>query len=330
MPCVLIVPAPLYHTRGPHTEILERAGFEIRYPAEKKPVLSEDEIMSALPGISAVVAGAEPYTERVFAAAPELRVISRAGVGSDAVVMAAATQHNVAVTITPGTNHDAVAESTLALLLALARSVPRLDREVRAGRWPRDPLEPIRGKTLGIVGLGRIGQSVARRAAPFNLHLLACEAAPDLAFVARYNIELVPLDTLLERSDFVTLHVPLTPETRGLIRRETLARMKRGSILINTARGGLVVEADLAAALRSGHLRGAGLDVFEREPAVGNPLLELDNVLASPHVAGVDTQSLIEMANSAAQNIVDLAAGVWPERCVVNPAVRSTWKWQRG
>jgi phosphoglycerate dehydrogenase-like enzyme len=327
MPKVLIVPAPLFQVPGRHVELLRAASFDVSYPREKTVLMTESEIIAALDGVSAVIAGSEPYNDRVLSSARLLRVISRAGVGSDAIVVDATVRHKVVATITPGTNHDAVAETTMALLVALARSVVHLDREVRAGRWPREPLQPIRGKTLGIIGLGRIGQSVAIRAAGFGVRTLAYEKVPDMNFVRQHKIELIDLNTLLAQSDFVTLHVPLSTETRGLINRDTLARMKRRSILVNTARGGLVVESDLYAALKSGHLAGAGLDVFEKEPAIDNPLFELPNVIASPHVAGVDTQSLAEMADLAAQNIIDLSRGVWPERCVINPAVRDGWKW---
>jgi D-3-phosphoglycerate dehydrogenase len=323
----LIVPAPLFHVPGEHVDRLRAEGFEITYPPEKKALLSEAEIVAALDGVSAVIAGSEPYNTRVFTARPQLRVIARSGVGSDAIVMADATRHRVVAAITPGTNHDAVAETTMALLLTLARSVIALDRAVRSGNWPRDPLRPIRGQTLGIIGLGRIGQSVAVRAKGFSVRILACESFPNREFVAQHGIELVDLPTLLAQSDFVSLHVPLGPDTRGLINRRTLAQMKPGAILVNTARGGLIVERDLLDALKSGHLGGAGLDVFEVEPTVGNPLVSLPNVVSSPHVAGVDTQSLKEMADLAAQNIIDLYHGKWPEPCVVNPDVRAGWKW---
>jgi len=327
MPKVLIVPTSLREKPGRHVDSLRGAGFEVTYPPTKKAVLSEAEIIAALPGVSAVIAGVEPYNDRVLTAATELRVVSRLGVGSDAVVLDAATRHHVVVTITPGTNHDAVAETTMALLLAVGRSVVHLDRELRAGHWSREPLQPIRGRTLGIVGLGRIGQSVAVRAAGFGVRILAFENLPDMDFIRKHRIELVDLNTLLAQSDFVTLHVPLSDETRGLINRETLGRMRRGSVLINTARGGLVVEKDLLEALKSGHLAGAGLDVFEKEPAIGNPLLDVPTVIASPHRAGVDAQSVAEMADLAVQNIVDLQQGVWPAACVVNPAVRDGWTW---
>src|SRR5262245_54455150 len=237
---VLIVPAPLFQTTGEHIDRLRDAGFQVSYPPEKKALLSEKEIIAALNGVTAVIAGSEPYNTRVFTAAPQLRVVSRSGVGSDAIVLDDACRHGVVAAITPGTNHDAVAETTLALLLTLARSVIQLDRDVHAGRWPREPLQPIRGKELGIVGLGRIGQSVALRAKGFAVRMLAYEKFPDRGFTAQHDIEIVDLDTLLAQSDYVTLHVPLNLETRGLINKNTIAQMKPGAILVNTARGGLV------------------------------------------------------------------------------------------
>jgi phosphoglycerate dehydrogenase-like enzyme len=298
----------------------------VTYPRLR--LTGEAETIEALQGAVGVIAGGEPYTERVLAALPQLRVVARAGVGVDRVDLEAATRHRVAVTITPFANHEAVAEHTLALLLALTRAVPARDREVRRGQWLRTPYLPLRGRTLGLVGLGRIGRAVADRAAGFRLQLLACEAFPDPAFVQSRGIELADLDALLGRSDFVSLHVPLTPQTRGLINRATLARMKPGSFLINTARGGLVVEEDLLAALRSGHLAGAGLDVLAQEPpAPDNPLFQLDNVVLSPHMAGGDTQSLYDMAKDAAQCIIDLSRGAWPAASVANPDVRDAWRW---
>lgn len=326
MPTVVIAWDMLFPFAGPHVEQLRRAGFDVRL-AEKR-LASEAETIEALRGVAAVIAGGEPYTHRVLASLPELRVVSRAGVGTDRVDTEAATRHRVVVTITPAGNHEAVAEHALTMLLALARSVVRHDQEVRRGVWSRGALQPLRGRTLGIVGLGRIGRAVAVRAAAFRMRLLACEEFPDAEFVRHHGIELVDLDRLLALSDFVTLHVPLTAQTRGLINRTTLAGMKRGSYLVNTARGGLVVEPDLLEALRSGQLAGAGLDVFNEEPTPAhNPLLQLENVLVSPHLAGGDIQGLNDMALAAAQNIIDLHQGKWPEGSVVNPAVRPAWRW---
>jgi phosphoglycerate dehydrogenase-like enzyme len=159
------------------------------------------------------------------------------------------------------------------------------------------------------------------------MQILACEKFPDMQFVNRHGVQLVDLDTLLARSDFVSLHTPMSGETRELIDRRTLARMKSGSVLINTARGGLVNENDLLEALRSGHLAGAGLDVLATEPPpAGHPLLAMDNVIVSPHVAALDSQAVEDMAVAAARNILDVLHGTWPDGSLINPDVKATWK----
>lgn len=327
MPSVMIFIQFLQDPNGPHVELLRQAGLEVRFPP-RPDITDEEENVRVLQGISATIAGGEPYSRRVMAALPDLRVISRWGVGVDRVDLEAVTGSNAVVTITPSANHEAVAEHAVALLLAVSRFLVQRNDEIHRGLWERRCALPLREKTLGLVGLGRIGRSVAERAAAFRMRLLAHEAFPDREFARRHGIELVDLDTLLARSDYVTLHVPLTEETRGLINRRTLSRMKPGALLINTARGGLVVEEDLVDALKSGHLGGAGLDVFVQEPIRrDHPLLELDNVLVSDHTAGIDTRSVEAMAVEAARNIVELYRGGWPAAAVANPAVRETWKW---
>jgi D-3-phosphoglycerate dehydrogenase / 2-oxoglutarate reductase len=182
--------------------------------------------------------------------------------------------------------------------------------------------------TLGLIGLGRIGRATAVRALAFGMRVVAFDVVPDAAFDRQHGIERTGLDELLARSDMVSLHVPLTPATRGMVNDRFLARMRAGSYLVNTSRGGLVVEADLAAALTSGHLAGAGLDVLNHEPAEpGNPLLGLPNVILSPHIAGTDTESMRAMAELAATTIVELYHNRWPAECVVNTELRDTWRW---
>ena len=327
MPSVMIFIQFLQDPNGPHVKLLREAGLEVRFPP-RPDITDEEENIRVLQGISATIAGGEPYSRRVMAGLPDLRVISRWGVGVDRVDLAAATDSNAVVTITPSANHEAVAEHAVALLLAVSRFLAQRNDEIHRGLWERRCSLPLREKTLGLVGLGRIGRSVAVRAEAFRMRLLAHEAFPDREFAQRHGIELVDLDTLLARSDYVTLHVPLTEETRGLINRRTLSRMKPGALLVNTSRGGLVVEEDLVDALKSGHLGGAGLDVFVQEPIQpDHPLLELDNVLVSDHTAGIDTRSVEAMAVEAARNIVELYGGGWPAAAVANPAVRETWKW---
>ena len=323
---VLIAPAPLAGIQGPYFTTLREAGFELIYPPHAHQ-LTEDELLHILKDISACVAGSEPYTRRVLDANPQLRVIARAGVGYDAVDVQAATDHGVAVCIAPGTNQDAVAEHTFTLILALAKDLINQHLGTRGGRWPRRSNLPLRGRTLGIVGLGRIGKAVAIRGACFGMPMLAYEPYPDMAFVKQYGITLMPLDQLLRESDYVTLHIPLTAESRNLIDKRRLALMKPTAFLINTARGGLVNEADLLEALQARKLAGAALDVFEREPPPITTLLEMENVVLTPHAAGVDLQSRDDMAKSAAQAIVALSRGQWPAEQVMNPEVRERFRW---
>jgi phosphoglycerate dehydrogenase-like enzyme len=327
MPKVLIAPTTLAHLEGPWLDLFRDAGFEIAYPRPKGQMV-EAELLDELRGVAAVLAGSEPYTRRVLEAHPQLRVIARAGVGFDAVEVPAATERGVAVTIAPGTNQDAVAEQTFALVLALAKDLVVQHCSVKGGGWPRKANLPLRGRTLGIVGLGRIGKAVALRGACFGMKPLAYEPFPDADFNARHDVTLAPLERVLAESDYLSLHVPLTAESRHLINRRTLALMKPTAFLVNTARGGLVSEPDLAEALAGGRLAGAGLDVFDLEPpAPDNPLLKLDNVVLTPHAAGVDLQSRDDMALSAARAIVALQRGEWPEEQIVNPDVRSRFRW---
>jgi phosphoglycerate dehydrogenase-like enzyme len=323
---VLIAPMSLSHFEGPYLETLRRAGFDPVYPP-RPAQMTEEELLRQLAGIPASLAGSEPYTRRVIEANPSLRVIARLGVGYDAVDLAAATEHGVAVTITPGTNQDAVAEHTFALILALAKNVVTHDVATRAGRWPRHTNLPLRGQTLGIAGLGRIGKAVAVRGQAFGMRVLAHEPLPDADFVRRLGITLVSLDRLLAESDYLTLHVPLTAESKHLINRDTLARMKPSAFLVNTARGGLVREPDLVDALRTRQIAGAALDVFDEEPAIEHALFGLENVVLTPHTAGGDLQSRADMALSAAEAIVSLSNGDWPADKVVNPEVRVGFRW---
>jgi phosphoglycerate dehydrogenase-like enzyme len=323
---VLIAPATLAGIGGPYLEALRGAGLELvfsPFPAQ----MVEEELLPTLKGVSASLAGSEPYTRRVIEANPHLRVIARAGVGYDAVDVAAATERGIAVCITPGTNQDAVAEHTFCLMLALVKHLIGQHAGTVTLKWPRQANLPLRGRRLGIAGLGRIGKAVAVRGAVFGMPLLAYEPYPDRDFVKRYNVVLMSFEQLLAESDFLSLHLPLTPESRHLINKTTLARMKPTAFLINTARGGLVCEADLYETLRAGRLSGAGLDVFEDEPPGPSPLFGLENVVVTPHAAGVDVQSRDDMALSAAQAIVSISRGEWPAEKVVNPEVRPRCRW---
>jgi len=327
MPTVLIGAEPIRHRPGPFRALLEESGFTPLDPTIEGK-LSADDLERWLPACDAVIAGGEAYSAPVIASAPALRAIARTGVGYDDVDVLAATARGIAVTITPGANHLGVAEHTFALLLTLAKDVIPQDRAIRAGGWDRRTLpRPLRGRTIGLVGLGRIGRAVAAIALAFGMRVLAFDPAEDAEFDARLGIVRVPLDELLASSDVVSLHLPLLSATRGLFDRAAFARMRPGSLLINTSRGGLIVEDDLVDSLRSGHLAGAGLDVFAAEPpAADHPLRSLPNVALTPHLAGVDARSMSDMAEMAARCLVDLFEGRWPGDSVVNPEVAPAWR----
>jgi phosphoglycerate dehydrogenase-like enzyme len=326
MPKVLIAPMTLADVQGAYQTALRDAGFDLVYPG-RGAQLTEEELLADLDGCQAALAGSEPYTARVFDAHPQLKVVARVGVGYDAVDVAAATAHGAAVCIAPNTNQGSVAEHTFCLLLGLTRGVVPQHLGVKAGGWPRGTNLPLRTRTLGLVGLGRIGKAVALRALAFEMRVLAYDPYPDTAWAAAHGVSLVPLEQLLAESDFVSLHVPATPESAHLINRRTLALMKPTAYLINTSRGAVVDEGDLHEALVNRRLAGAGLDVFEQEPPGKSPLFELDNVLLTPHAAGMDLRSRDDMALSAAEAIASLRRGEWPAEKVVNPEVRDRFRW---
>lgn len=332
MPTVLISPVAFWKTPGPFVDILEQAGYDIRYPGERTWTQqrgSDDDVIAELKGVVAVMAGMERLDATVLPRLPDLKVIARCGVGYDRVDVNVATELGKVLTITPNSNHEAVAEQVFALILGFSKRVAEYDRVVRSGQWTSRLTKPVRGRTLGLIGLGRIGRSTALRGLALGMPVIAHELYPDREFVDQHGIELVSQDELLARADFVSIHCPLNDDTRGLCDSDFFAKMKAGSVLINTARGGLVVEADLVQALESGHLEGAGLDVFDPEPPqADNPLFRFDNVVLSPHVAGTDERSMEGMGVECAENIVALLNGEWPEDSIVNRSVKEQWQRQ--
>lgn len=319
-PKVLVTVYHLTAREAPYLRRLERAGFEVvRNPLGRH--YTEPELIDALQGVFGTLAGGEPYTERVFQAARDLRIVARFGVGYDMIDVGAATRHGVAIAMAFGANHEAVADFTLALMLGLATNLVGHHQRAKSGGWGCGFHAAFWGATVGIVGLGRIGRAVARRCQGFGMRILAHDTQPDPTYAREHAIELVSLDTLLRESDFVTLHAPHTKETENLIGRRQLAQMKSTAYLVNTARGALVDEEALYEVLAAGRIAGAGLDVFKREPPTGSPLLTLDNVLLAPHAAGMNVTAEAAMANRCIDSILALARGEHPgEAYVLNPA----------
>ena len=273
---------------------------------------TEEIMMELLESADAVIAGSDPLSRRVLERCPRLKVISRPGVGYDAIDVKAARELGVRVATTPGTNERAVADHAFALILGLARAIVRHDRTTREGNWIRPVSADVGRKVLGIIGLGAIGRQVALRGRGFDMQVLANEIYPNLEFVKEHGVELTTLEDLLRRADFVTLHTPSTPDTYHVMNEQRLRMMKSTAYLVNTARGPLIDERALLKALREGWIAGAGLDVFEKEPPGDSPLFDLDNVIVSPHIAGITDDACRAMAEMALQSVVLVLDGKDP------------------
>jgi D-3-phosphoglycerate dehydrogenase len=327
MPRVLVTPTLLRNIPGDYSEILLAGGFEVVYPPDDLDTMQRDNLLQVLGGMDAMLASVEPLSREVLAQT-RLRAIARMGVGFDAIDIPAATELGIAVTITPGTLEESVAEHTVALMLGVTRGLVIRDREVRRGVWTRLSMPRMAGKTFGIVGLGRIGQAVVPKVQGLGMKVIAYDPFADRDYANRHGVTLMTFSELLETADVVSLHSPTTPETVNMINRQTLARMKPGAVLINTARGAVLDEDALCEALDRGLLFGVALDVFKTEPLpVTSPLLKYDNVLLCTHMGGMDCESQAATSSLAAKCIVDLYQGRWPDACAVNRDLRERYKW---
>ncbi|HZP95757.1 MAG TPA: phosphoglycerate dehydrogenase [Candidatus Limnocylindria bacterium] len=305
-----------------------RAGARLA-PAGIVPVLApkrgprtETEIAQLARGCFAVIASTDPFTEAVLTQLPDLRLIARVGVGMDSIDIDAATRLGVLVCVARGTNELAVAEHTVALMLAALRRIVQCDRSVRAGEWNRTGRltgNDLHGKTVGLLGFGVIGRAVANLLRSFDVRLIAF----DPAVASDPAVEIVAFDEVLARADILSVHVPLLPTSRHLIGARELALMKRGAILVNTSRGGIIDEASLKAALADGHIGMSALDVFEEEPPSTSFLLAAtDRTILTPHVAGLTVESIAAMQEHATDAVIDVLKGRMPQG-VVDP---SAWR----
>ncbi|HEV8352595.1 MAG TPA: phosphoglycerate dehydrogenase [bacterium] len=286
--------------------LLEANGVEAVVPVTQER-LDEAALLPLVTDIDGVICGDDAFTARVLAAAPNLKVISKWGVGIDAIDLEAAAGRGIVVRNTPAALADPVADTVLAYVLCFARQVPWLDRNMKAGRWERLPARALRECSLGVIGLGSIGRAVVRRAAAFGMKVLGCDIVPpDPAYVSETSLTVLALDDVLAHSDFVSLNTTLTPQTVHLIGAREVGLMRANAVLINTARGGLVDEPALIDALRSGRLGGAALDVFEVEPLPpDSPLRGMDHVLLGPHAANASPAAFERIHELAIANLLE-------------------------
>lgn len=286
-------------------DILKEAGLDV----EVKTGLPPEELLKEVSGIDAMVIRSNTkVTKDVVAAASGLKVVGRAGSGLDNVDIPACNQRGIVVMNTPGGNTNSAAEHTIAMMLAVSRHIPQATASMKAGKWEKKRFmgQEVAGKTLGIVGIGRIGSLVAQAAQGLRMKVIAFDPhiLPDAA--ERIGVEVVPLDDLYARADYISVHTPLTPETRGMMNAEAFAKMKKGAVVISCARGGIVNEIDLHAALSSGKLFAAALDVFEKEPTtLEHPLLSLDNFICTPHLGASTREAQENVAVAVARQIAD-------------------------
>ncbi|MCF8051168.1 MAG: phosphoglycerate dehydrogenase [Desulfobacterales bacterium] len=312
-PFCLFDEEPMNKLREAGLNLIDMRGSGIDDPAFVAALKTADAVLS---GNDLVV------NDALLKQADRLKAVAKMGVGLDMIDIEAASRHGVLVFNTPGVNDQAVADHTFALILAVARKILYCDRSLREKRWEHTRILGLElwQKTLGLIGLGAIGRNVALRAEGFRMRVVAYDPYWPEQFAAEHNIERVKIDELLSVSDVVSLHVPLMEQTRNLIDAGALSRMKPGAILVNCARGGIVNEADLADALKNQKIAGAGIDVFESEPPGDSPLLELDNVVLTPHTAAFTTQALSNMDWGVVEQLIGYGRGEKPTHAV-NPDV---------
>lgn len=318
MPKVFVTP-PMLADLPDVFQPLRDAGIEVVINVGEYPMNVAD-LSASIGDADAVIIGLDEVTEALFRACPKLRILARQGVGLDMIDLVAATRAGVLVTAPYGANSTSVAELTFGLMIALVRGIVSNHNRVQAGVWRREPGVELAGKTLGIIGLGRIGKKVARRALGFEMNVIAHDIAPDEAFAQANGIPFVSREALLETSDIVTLHVPLTDLTHHMIDAKALARMPQGAFLINAARGAVVDTHALADRLDSGHLAGAALDVHPVEGRVEPELLNRPNVITTTHLGAYTHESLAATSRSAVESLLQFFDGQQPEN-LANPEV---------
>jgi len=316
--CHVLVTPTSYGRNDPALKTdLEALVGKVTYNTTGKPLTSEA-LREMLPDVDGFIAGLDEIDAAALESASQLQVIARYGVGVSNVDLDAAKAKGITVTNTPAANAKAVAELTLTLLLNLLRPVMVAAGDTRQGGWMRTQGVSLEGKTIGLIGLGAIGREVARRLQGFDCRIIAFDVAYDEAFVQQQDIKIASIDELLAESDIVSLHVPVLDATRGMVNAEFLAKMKAGSYLINTARGELIDEDALVAALESGHVKGAALDAFQTEPpGAEHPLLKFEQVIPTPHMGAHTDGATNAMGWMAYQNCMAVLKGEEPPHRVV-------------
>jgi lactate dehydrogenase-like 2-hydroxyacid dehydrogenase len=323
MPTVMIMTKKFAEVSRDPITTLQQAGFTVEEKDyDRVKPSQEDEVCRVIQGADVIIVTAMfPATRKIIESSGRLKIIAIRGAGFEGSDLKAATDNGVVVTNNPGSNSESVADMTIGLMLAVSRQIAKKDREMRKGLYPRGSGgEDLFRKTVGIIGLGNIGKRVAKRVQGFEAKVIANDIVEYADFRKRYNIPYCSKEELLQKSDFVTIHVPLDNSTRGMIDGDRLRLMKKTAFLVNTARGAILDERALYKALKEGWIAGAGLDVFEAEPPVFREHILLENVVSTPHIAGLSNQASYAMAMETVKKVITLFEGKVPEN-VLNPEV---------
>jgi len=313
----ILITDPCFGKCSNATELLTREGHRVRvspFPA------TEDKLIPLIKDVEAVIAGPDKISARAINFAKKLKIIARYGVGVDNIDLETATRNKVVVTNAAGANKHAVADYVFALMLALARKICKVDRSLKQGNWQIVQGADVWRKTLGVIGTGNIGRRVIQTARGFEMRTLAYDIHKDLSLIKQYGVRYVSLEELLRQSDFVTIHVPRTPETIGLIGAREFKLMKPSAYLINTARGGIVDEKALFIVLKEKKIAGAALDVFAEEPLKESPLFTLDNIITTSHIASSTEGAMKEVDSICVKNVLRVLSGKEP----LNPVNKNT------
>jgi D-3-phosphoglycerate dehydrogenase len=309
---ILITPRSFASISKKPMEMLKGKGYEIVKNETGKP-LNNKEMSELIEDVDGIIIGIDDLNAGIIKQAHNLNVISKYGVGVDNIDITAATTQGIVVTNTPKANIDAVADLTFALMLALARRIPEADRETKAGNWKKFIGTSVWRKKLGVIGLGKIGRQVVKRARGFEMEILCYDIIQDEEFARQFGVRYVDLETLLKESDYITIHTPLNNATKGIIGYKELEMINENAFLINTSRGGIIDEKALYDALKNNKIKGAALDSYKDEPLKNSPLVELKNIIMTSHNGAYTKEAINNMGVQAAQNLIDVLEGREPE-----------------
>jgi len=312
---ILITPRSFASTSKKTLEMFRKKGYEIIKNETSRP-LNNREMSVKIKDVDGIIIGIDDLNAQIIKQARNLKIISKYGVGVDNIDIKAATAQGIVVTNTPKANIDAVADLTFALMLALARRIPEANRETKAGNWKKFIGTSVWRKKLGVIGLGKIGKQVVKRARGFEMEILCYDIIQDEEFARQFSIRYVDLETLLKESDYITIHAPLNTATRDMIGYEELEMINENAFLINTSRGGIIDEKALYNTLKNNKIKGAALDSYKEEPPENSPLAELENIIMTSHNGAYTKEAINNMGIQATQNLIDVLEGREPENIV--------------